>query len=660
MKSLSFRVPVLLAVLVPCLNLAIAQAQPSTNAPVTEAGCIQALASNSDLKAKMDACRELSRLGSEAAVPALALLLGDDQLSHSARYALETIPGKSVERALRQALKTTQGRNLAGVIGSLGVRRDEGSVGALANLLSSGNPEVAQAAARALGKIGGSAAASALEKALPATPSPNQPAVWEGLLRCADGFLAAHKESKAAHIYETLAKADGPPHLKTAVVRGRVLSQPKLAAANLESALGSANYVEFAAACRTSRELTNVEVTRVLIGAMGKTTGDRQILLIQTLGIRGDVEAAGALGSAAARPDNRDARLAALRALGQLSSPASLPFLTAFISDSDPELARIARESFISTPSPEVEGKIQRMLNDKNPATVAMGLELAARRRQLAAYEDLLRISRGKDADLRLSAIRKLAELAPGDNASEPMKIFLQSTAAAELEAAEQTLTTLSLRAKDREAAAALVSGAWTLGSAAQQKSMLNILAAVGGSNALNAVRTAVASTSPEIRAAAIRALGSWTSLDATPDLLKIAGSSSDPTEKLLSLRSYMNLVTESDLKPEQRLELCRQVQTLAQQPEEKKLLLSVLGGINSPQALELVRPLLGDTAVAEEAQNAVLRISEKALQAKSPEPGFDLVIPCLEQTARDASNPALKSRAEQFLPQARTKAAQK
>jgi HEAT repeat protein len=189
---------------------------------------------------------------------------------------------------------------------------------------------------------------------------------------------------------------------------------------------------------------------------------------------------------------------------------------------------------------------------------------------------------------------------------------------------------------------------------------MLNVLAAIGGTNALKAVRVAVGSTLPEVRAAAIRALGAWTSLDAAPDLLKLAGSSSDPTEKMLSLRSYMNLVTESDLKPAERLDLCRQAQSLAQQPDEKKLLLSVLGGINSPQALELVRPHLGDAAVAEEAQNAVLRIADKALQAKDPEPGSDLVLPCLEQTAKDASNPALKSRAEDLLTKARAKAEKK
>lgn len=118
-----------------------------------------------------------------------------------------------------------------------------------------------------------------------------------------------------------------------------------------------------------------------------------------------------------------------------------------------------------------------------------------------------------------------------------------------------------------------------------------------------------------------------------------------------------MRLVTESDLKPEQRLDLCKQAQTLAQQPEEKKLLLSVLGGIGSPLALELIRPHLGDASVAEEAQNGVLRIAEKALQAKKPE--LELVLPSLEQVVREAGSPTIKTRAEQLLQQAKAKASQ-
>lgn len=646
-----------LVVLLLCLSVLPGKAQGSASTAGNEAKWIAVLKSGAELKEKVDACRELSRVGTAEAIPALVQLLNDDKLSHSARYALESIPGKGPDRALRQALKTTQGRNLMGVITSIGVRHDESAVGSLKPFLAGPNPDVAQAAARALGKIGGGSAVTALEAVYSRTASTNLPAFREGLLRCADRFLADKKDAKAAAIYEWLKNQDGPPHFKVAVLRGRARSEPKSSVQILSEALSGPNYLEFAAACRTSHELTNAEVSQALIAAMKSASGDRQILLIQTIGIRRDAIAVGPLAAIAAQRPNHDARIAAIKSLGQIGTPSTLPFLSAFINDSDKDVANLAREAFVATPCPDVESMINRMLTNQNVETATMGLELAARRRMLGAYDQVVRLARGSEPTLRVLAIKKLADLAPSENASEPMKIFLQSSVAADLEASEQTMTTLSLRARDRESAASLISGAWTLGGLPQQKSMLNILTAIGGTNALRTVRDAIGSSTQEIHSAAIRSLGAWNSLDAAPDLLKLAQSTSDATEKMLCLRSYMRLVTESDLKPEQRLDLCKQAQTLAQQPEEKKLLLSVLGGIGSPLALELIRPHLGDASVAEEAQNGVLRIAEKALQAKKPE--LELVLPSLEQVVREAGSPTIKTRAEQLLQQAKAKASQ-
>ena len=43
-------------------------------------------------KDKADACRQLAVVGTKAAIPTLAALLSDEELSHNARYALEPIP----------------------------------------------------------------------------------------------------------------------------------------------------------------------------------------------------------------------------------------------------------------------------------------------------------------------------------------------------------------------------------------------------------------------------------------------------------------------------------------------------------------------------------------------------------------------------------------
>lgn len=115
---------------------------------------LEVLKSDAPQKDKVDACRQLGVIGTKDAVPVLAALLADEKLSHMARYALEPIPDPAVDDALRAALGKLKGRQLVGVIGSIGVRRDAKAIDALAKLLKDPDADVAQAAARALGKIG--------------------------------------------------------------------------------------------------------------------------------------------------------------------------------------------------------------------------------------------------------------------------------------------------------------------------------------------------------------------------------------------------------------------------------------------------------------------------------------------------------------------------
>ncbi len=200
------------------LNLAVVAA-PTVLKP--EAELIDILKKDSPLKAKADACRELARVGSKDAVPVLAAMLGDDKLSHMARYGLETIPDPSVDDALRDALGQVKGKLLAGVIGSIGVRCDTKAIEALIKLLKSNNEDVAQAAARALGSIGTSTAAEAIIVALRKAPEANKLAFCEGLFRCAEELAAQGMNKRAQRIYNRIAAIKGPHQVRTGVKRGK-------------------------------------------------------------------------------------------------------------------------------------------------------------------------------------------------------------------------------------------------------------------------------------------------------------------------------------------------------------------------------------------------------------------------------------------------------
>jgi len=171
-------------------------------------------------KQKVDACRGLAVIGTKDAVPTLGALLDDEKLSHMARYALEPIPDPSVDAALREALGRLKGRLLVGVVGSIGVRRDTQAVPALIKLLDDPDAGVAAAAARSLGRIATPEAVAALTARLPKAKGPLKLAVADACLGCAEALLARKKNSEAAALYQAVAKAELPKHLRVAALQG--------------------------------------------------------------------------------------------------------------------------------------------------------------------------------------------------------------------------------------------------------------------------------------------------------------------------------------------------------------------------------------------------------------------------------------------------------
>ncbi len=170
--------------------------------------------------AKDYVCRTLKTMGTAESVPALAALLPDKDLSHMARYALERIPAPEAAAAMRSALPGLTGKLKAGVIGSLGVRRDEASVSAVAGALGDADAAVASAAACALGDIGTPEAAKALAQAAKGAPEGVKLAVADGCLVCAEQLLADGKKAEAVALYKSLGGEDQPKQVRLAATRG--------------------------------------------------------------------------------------------------------------------------------------------------------------------------------------------------------------------------------------------------------------------------------------------------------------------------------------------------------------------------------------------------------------------------------------------------------
>jgi HEAT repeat protein len=165
-------------------------------------------------------CGKLALIGSQTAVPVLAALLEDPQRVEPARNALEALPCVEAIDALRASLSRLEGMSRLGVILSLGVRRDVGSVAYLRRALWSSDTELARSAAAALGEIGDATGAAALVEALPKVPEVVRKVVADACLVCAGRLAAAGQMKEARRVYHAIESADVSIAVRAAAGRG--------------------------------------------------------------------------------------------------------------------------------------------------------------------------------------------------------------------------------------------------------------------------------------------------------------------------------------------------------------------------------------------------------------------------------------------------------
>ena len=179
--------------MLPCSHLARADEEQTSSPRST----------NASIPQKCAACQKLRSVGT-VGVQRCRALLGEERTGYAARYALEGMVFPEAGAALRQALEKTSGLIKAGLVDSVGWRRDTAAVPLLLPLLSGTDVALAAAAASSLGRIGGNEAIAALVAAREQAPPAVQPTVLNSLLLCAERLTAAGDTQAAAKLYRDL------------------------------------------------------------------------------------------------------------------------------------------------------------------------------------------------------------------------------------------------------------------------------------------------------------------------------------------------------------------------------------------------------------------------------------------------------------------------
>jgi HEAT repeat protein len=600
---------------------------------------ISVLQSDAPPAEKAITCKRLAIYGSEQAVPALAPLLANEELSSWARIALEAIPGPAADAALRNALGKVQGRLLVGVINSIGNRRDARAVEGLVAKLKDSNADVASAAAVALGHIGGAQATQALAQSLAGAPAGVRSAVAEGCILCAEKLLAEEKSTEAGKLYDTVRQADVPTQRMLEATRGAILARRSDGIGLLVEQLKSADKARLGIGLWTARELPGREVTEALAGELDRLDTPRQPLLLLALADRND-EAVLPAVLKAAKSGSGKLRVTAVNVLARLGNASCVPVLLEAAAADEAELARAAKAALAALPGRDMDADLLARLPQATGRTRQILIELAGQRQMGAALPAIVQSVEDADAGVRSAAVQATGALGENRQAADLVRL-LQKTRNTK-DRADIAKALLAISGRGGAACVPHLLPLMQSDDGALRVTGLNALAVAGGPDALAAVKAAVKDKEETVQDEAVRTLSTWPNnwpgdAGVAEVLLTLAKSGTKMSHQVLGLRGYLQYV-QSDTKLDATAKVTKisAVLPLAQRPEEKQLVIAALGAIPAAGALELLMTLAADPAVAEEACSALVNLAGKDLPGVSREQRQQALQTVVEKSQND------------------------
>ena len=559
---------------------------------------------------KAMACKHLAIHGSSAAVPDLAKLLPDEQFSSWARIALEAIPGPEADAALRTASESLEGRLLVGMINSIGVRRDAGSVEALAKRLQDKDTEVVTAAAVALGRIANAPATESLTQALASVPAAARSGVAEGCVLCAERLLADGKAAESAALYDQVRQAEVPMQRIVEATRGAILARNQDGLPLLLEQLKSPEKALLNVGLMTAREFPGAEVDKSLASEIASAAPDRAALIIQAMADRPQTVVLAAVLKAAEQGP-AVVRLSAIDALSRVGDVSCLASLLKIAIDADADLAQAAKVTLSNLPGDSVNSQIVALIPSATGPTYPLLLQLVGNRR-IDAVPLLQKAMAHADPAVRSAALISLGETVALQNLSALVSQVVDPKHPEDAPIAEKALKAASIRMPDREACATeLATAIEQSKSIATKGVLLDILGAMGGPKALATIGAAAGSKDAQLQDISSRLLGEWMTEDAAPVLLDLAKAPGNQYQ-IRALRGYIRIARQFVLPEAQRAEMCQKAFEAARQPAEKKLVLDVLKRYPSVETLKQAVSAMQVPELKDDATQAVLAIAPK------------------------------------------------
>ncbi|MGJ7031412.1 DUF1080 domain-containing protein [Niabella hirudinis] len=552
--------------------------------------------------------QELQYIAGDEAVPVVKSYLLSKRLSDPAARVLVRVNTTTAANALLYALSSAKGSQQITLIKALGDIRYAPAAKKLQQLYPTLQDINAQKALLySLAVIGDPQSAGIFKTAAQKVNyKPEASNTVNSYLRYLNNTAAGPAVEKTAR--ELLAMNNLPGHFRNAALALLYKSAGENARPELLSALSSSNKQYQAAAVALLEQSYNTQTSAQIQDAVKKTSDpDQQADLLYVFGAHKDQSALPLLTSLLSS-GKKQVQLAAIAAIAAAGEGKAIAPLLNLIGAGDASVADAAKNALMTIKGDDVARQAAALIPQASGSARAALVDMVARRGGEKYATAVFADATNTDAAVRLAAIKALPYIAAGGDETKIAGLLNKATNTEEADALQQALFA-AIKGKKTKAEQVAAVKELMSNAGSNKTHYYSVLGDIGGKEALDVVKSDFNTGAQDQKAAALKALASWSDFTSLDALYTIAKDPANTAFKNEALNSFIAGINRSKNPVDQKILMFRKAMDLATSNGQKTNILRGIGSNSSLLSLIFASQYLDDAALQQAAVQAVLSI---------------------------------------------------
>lgn len=568
-------------------------------------------------QAKSDEIRDflfiqLQYVAGAESVETAAQYLGNSRLADAAARVLVRIGSDNAGKALLSALNESSGAQQITLVQALGDMRYTPAIDAITKLTGDNNPELKKVALHSLAEIASPISEKTLMTAAQNAEYKNEhtDALGSYILYLRNS-LNAHPDMVAKAAKKMLKATSEISQIaaKTAALELLTGSSGEKSVNYVMEALASKNKQYREAALQYSAHIQSPKMYEALMKkAQSEKQAEIKAEILTAFGDRGDKAAWPFVKECLTNSDS-NIRQTAIIAAEKLAGTSAVPFIVEAMNSSDEKIIETGKNTLLTINNSEMSDELAKALPHSSAAAKVAFMEILAARGAKSQIETIFAQTSSTDAKVRLAAYKALAPLVSEKDLSRVSQLLNSATDKTEI-AALQAAVYSSIASSDKAQQTQWIRE--QMDRSSKPASYYNVLAMIGGNDALEKVMAGFNGNNAHVRTTAFEALINWSDATVLAGLYEIAAKNPAGDYFERAITNYISKVGTSKETPEQKLLSLRKALEISQTPSTRKSILERIADTGTFIGLLTAGKYLdnNDNSVQQAAVQAVRTIS--------------------------------------------------